>query len=171
MSIKKRSMELGVKYITAKQIVKLYKKTGRIVTKGCRNQVDNGFEIKQVINPSENDEKSAQSAEDHNVNRREMANASQMLLVPWNLYSPYSEKSVCTCQIDHQNISLMNLSQTPNVAQNYQRYNKQPYLSIPAQNSSPLANEKYSKVNQYLGNLIMQKYELINSNIKTINLH
>jgi hypothetical protein len=72
-------MQLGVKYITAKQIVKLYKKTGRIVTKGCRNQEDIGFDIKQVPDPSENDEKSAQSAEDHNFNRREMANVSQML--------------------------------------------------------------------------------------------
>lgn len=78
MSIKKRSMQLGVKYITAKQIVKLYKKTGRIVTKGCRNQEDIGFDIKQTTNPSESNEKSVQIAEDHNVNRREMAKLTQM---------------------------------------------------------------------------------------------
>lgn len=37
-SIKKRAQELGIKYITAKHIVKLYREQGRVVTKACRKE-------------------------------------------------------------------------------------------------------------------------------------
>lgn len=77
-SIKKRAGELGVKYITAKQIVKLYKKTGRIVTKGCRNQEDNQFGTEKIANVSENNETSAQISDYNNINKFEVANASKM---------------------------------------------------------------------------------------------
>lgn len=76
-SIKKRAVELGVKYITAKQIVKLYKQTGRIVTKGCRNQEEHLFDSKKITNASENNETSAQSSNYNNVSKFEIANASQ----------------------------------------------------------------------------------------------